>query len=1154
VKKPKTFAMKSFVQPCTNFWYGRCFIILFIFSIPEFSYSQTFFGVSSTPADNGTQVGPTVAVTPPGSMVAGDLVVVYAHYRATGATLSISATGGQTWNTATTNNASTQTFSIFWCRYNGTWGANPSVTLGAGTNAMSVIMYVYRPVNSNSIWAVNIAATNSSSSSTTNTITGITTIAPNTVTMAFWGNAAANTWGTLAGTGWSKTGLSAQYRNTSTSGQSHTAAYTINTTAGAIANVSQNQSAGTTTLRSIIAWHELNDLCTGAPVLTSGTTCTNTAGTLQNATVSSPAVTTACATAGGDVWYQFTAQTAYPVITISSIVTGTNANPRIQLLHGSCGSLTSDGCVSGSSVTSLALDTRTTVGGAGLTVGTTYYVRIYSNTLAPTGSNWNFDICITNPSPGSYDHSKSYINLSKRTTGGTVDPGDSLEIRATFVVFSGNADSLSFTDTIYKNRGFTLGGVIDSITTRTNEGKNHKFFTESNGDADAGWRTSFGANPDTAIQINFGSGGSRTVRGELRNSSKPSVFGGTCIIMCTYRVKVNAAYGTKIRFGGGAITYRDSATGVLNTVNFRNDSLIVYQSPGLCPNSVSVTNAVGVETNGTFGVPSTGAPLARNRSTSSYVPGYIYNAFSVAGGPQDYYYGIANNTSANFTITQNYAKPDLSGTAYRVFGQWDIIGDHTGATNTAKGNSPCDTTKVVSASNPCGYMLIINSAYKTDTAFQYTVSNLCPNTYYEISGWLRNICYKCSCDSNGKGASDASGPPYYIPFAPGDSSGVQPNLAFDVDGTDYYTTGNIPYYGTTPTKSDTSNRWVKRGFTYLTGTTQTSFTLTIRNNAPGGGGNDWAIDDISVATCLPDMRYSPSLNPAVCTLNVITLYDTVRSYFNNYANYKWQRSTDGGVTWNDVAGATGTATPVWNGSAYQYIVSYTLSPTYTQVANNGDRYRLVIATTTANLSNSNCIVTDGQIINLNVLSCPWALATGMLSFNGKLQNEHATLSWITSREDEAVDYTIEKSIDGINYTGIGTVSSYFNNAETNRYSFVDPSLAGKLNWYRIAITNNSGNKKYSSIILLNKDQNEFDLTNVINPFFNELPFNVYLNNNTTIEARIIDFVGKIVKTKTFIVYSGTSSLSIETNSLAPGIYTFQLQHGETIISRKVMKR
>src|SRR5207247_3585132 len=118
----------------------------------------------------------------------------------------------------------------------------------------------------------------------------------------------------------------------------------------------------------------------------------------------------------------------------------------------------------------------------------------------------------------------------------------------------------------------------------------------------------------------------------------------------------------------------------------------------------------------------------------------------------------------------------------------------------------------------------------------------------------------------------------------------------------------------------------------LTGTSQSSLTLTIRNNAPGGGGNDWALDDISLATCLPNMNYSPSLNPPVCDSNTISINDTIRSYFNNYTNYIWQSSTNNGASWSDIPSSQGSQTPAWNGSAWQYVSSYTVPPSNTNLS------------------------------------------------------------------------------------------------------------------------------------------------------------------------------------------------------------------------------
>ncbi len=837
-------------------------------------------------------------------------------------------------------------------------------------------------------------------------------------------------------------------------------------------------------------------------------------------------------------------------------------NPRLQIFGtSSCTVATlnanSLACASGTNTTTLSINTASAPGGAGLTVGATYLVRVFTTSaVAGTSSTWNFNICVTDQLPGVIDYSKSYINVTKGTSGGSVELGDILELRATFVVKSGAVDSLAYYDTLFRTRGFKI--VTGNIATKTNEGKAYNSFTDAV-DTDPGDFRVTGL--DTAIRINIGSGAGGSARGKIRNTSRPSFYGSTCIIMATYRVQVYAAYGTKIKWGGGKFTYRDTMTGVLSSIIFKNDSLMVYNSPGLCPNAVSATNAVGVESNGTFGIPATGSPLARNRGTSTFVPGYIYNSFSSTGGPQDYYYGIANNTSASFSISQTLSKPDVGSPNFRVFALWDIIGDHTGAANSAKGNIPCDTTKAVSATNPCGYMLVINSAFKTDTAFQYTVTNLCPNTYYEISAWVRNICYRCGCDSAGRGSGSAG----YIPFATGDSSGVQPNLAFEINGTDYYTTGNIQYFGTdkvaprdtTSQRSDTLNRWVKRGFTYLTGASQSSFTLTIRNNAPGGGGNDWAIDDIAVATCLPNMRYSPSLSPTVCRLNPLTIFDTVRSYFNNYVYYKWQRSINNGSTWTDATGSLGPASSAWNGSAWEYVTAYTIPPANADTSDSGDLYRVVVATTSSNLANSDCLFTDGiSIISLSVIDCGTPLKSEFLSFNGKLVSDAGKLSWITSKEDESLLFTVERSSDGGSFSIAGTVSSHNNySSDVNYYTFTDPlAVTGKA-FYRLVIIDQAGTKKYSHTLQLNRKSDEgFGVTNIINPFFYSIEFDVVSLTDSKIEVDLIDMYGKTVQRNTYLIHSGVTALSLPTETLSTGTYIFRVKNGNTTIIRKLLKK
>ena len=897
-----------------------------------------------------------------------------------------------------------------------------------------------------------------------------------------------------------------------------------------------------------------NDLCSGAISITSGSTCLNISGTIHNATASTPVVPGSCGIGTApDVWYSFVAQSAYPQIVLSSIGTNLQTNGRIQLLTGSCGAFVTVGSchnIPGSATTTL--NTATNPGGAGLNVGQTYYIRITHNTLSSITANGNFNICITDRVGATLDYAKSYVNITDGTVGGTIDPGDVLEVRATLVVARSGSpltirsiDSVAFYDTLRAGGG--LAFLPGSIALRTNEGKIYKSFTDAFDAPDAGWYSTGGAGTDTAIQINMGIDATNTAKGKLRSTSRPSNFGNTCIILATYRVTVNAAYGTKINFGGGAFSFRDTATGEFFTINFPYDSLMVFESPGSCPNSISPTNILGDEFNGTFGTPSGSPSYPQNRGTSSNT-NYSYLPFS-ASTPNDYYYGIANNTSAAGTTNQTVAKPN----AARVFNLWDITGDHTGATNTSIGNLPCNLSSPISATNPCGYMLVINAAYQTDTAFQFSVTGACPSTYYEISAWFKNICYKCGCDSVGRTHSSVG----YIPTAPGDTSGVRPNIAIEINGVDYYTTGDIPYQGLggTQTGSDTLNNWVQKAFVYQTGPSETSFTMTLRNNAPGGGGNDWAMDDIVLKTCSPELDLLPGPNPFVCDSNLVEMSTVVRSFYNNYTYYMWETSTDGGTTWNPTGVSGGPVTPTWNGTEWEYLVAY--PPFIAYAADSGSMYRVAVATTAANLASSSCRFSESAEITLTVDPCQFLLGNDLLSFKGRNQNNSAILYWTTSKETEPVKYEIQKSTDGSLFETIGEVIGFANpSSETNNYTYVDPEFLNGLTWYRIKVINTTQNKyKYSKVIQLIDNKAGLKIESLINPFSSQVKFDLISGKEGLVNVELLDQYSHKLRSGNYNIIKGKNNITINnTDNLPAGLYILQVSYGSTTINKKIIKR
>jgi hypothetical protein len=686
-----------------------------------------------------------------------------------------------------------------------------------------------------------------------------------------------------------------------------------------------------------------------------------------------------------------------------------------------------------------------------------------------------------------------------------------------------------------------LNGPTDSIRILTNEDLTFSRYTPTTGDDAA----SYVASPVAGqyhIKINLGSSpnppanntitdntGSKTIN--LTNNwpygDNPKWWTGH-IFSTSYRVKVTGNIGDTIVLTGGRFVYKLSSGGADIIVRGLPYKMVIGQDDLLCTGGFSI-NYAG-ESNGTFGA---GNTLNRPGGPSSLVPDYGYIS-NVSGSGNvsinDGFYGIVNNISP-WSGTSRTARrtPNCSGGViapmdsckYRMFnGNWEVEGDHTGAA-TKWGNNP------PAAGQTGGYMLLVNADYITSDAYEHTVTGLCPNTFYQFSAWFRNVCRTCGADNN-----------LNTTLRPG----VMPSLSFAVNGIDYYNTGEIDTTG-----------WVQKAFLFKTGLTQTSAVFSIRNNSQGGGGNDWAIDDINIATCGPasSLNYQPLLGCNNGTL--VALSDTVRYRYNNlYSWYKWERSTDGGITWGPPpTPTTGNITPTMVNGQYQFITNY--PPFLAYAADSGHRYRVVVATTEANLNSSGCSFADQSSVLLKLIDCSKIVDASITLFNAKIDaDDIATLNWVVSTEIDMVRYEIEKSTDGNNFTKIGSVNARNVNALLE-YFFTDPQLVTETVYYRLKIINNNGTYKYSKVININKAI-EFQVNSILNPFNSTIQADVLMPEAGVIKMLLYDSYGRIVARENKNVFKGLNNLTYGSfPKLASGIYIIRFENNNKLIQRKLTK-
>lgn len=223
-------------------------------------------------------------------------------------------------------------------------------------------------------------------------------------------------------------------------------------------------------------------------------------------------------------------------------------------------------------------------------------------------------------------------------------------------------------------------------------------------------------------------------------------------------------------------------------------------------------------------------------------------------------------------------------------------------------SEPCWTLPLEDNSeDSLGYALFINATWgETGIFYRSTVRGLCENTTYQFSADILNL-------NN----------PNFAPNVPENTEieFILPNIDFIIGNVEdslellqvapeSYNTGDI-------INDDT---WNTYGFTFTTGPGVTEISFAIRNNAPGGGGNDLAIDNISFSMC----GTAQVVNPAVCegispTLTAIT--DATE--FPSPA-IQWQESTDGGFSWSNLSGETGNTLTINNpvqGTQYRYLLA-----------------------------------------------------------------------------------------------------------------------------------------------------------------------------------------------------------------------------------------
>jgi carboxypeptidase T len=342
------------------------------------------------------------------------------------------------------------------------------------------------------------------------------------------------------------------------------------------------------------------------------------------------------------------------------------------------------------------------------------------------------------------------------------------------------------------------------------------------------------------------------------------------------------------------------------------------------------------------------------------------------------------------------------------------------------------------------------------------------------------------------------------------------------------------FYDNMEGSSVTTNWTVSGGWNY----TSSSAYAGTKSLTESPSGN-YTTSSTRVAT------YKNSLNLSNATASYLSFWTRHRS--ENFRDKIQVQISTGGNKWVPVCGNTTVQEPgTLDGSTINGNPSLTGIREYwsrelidLNAYNGTSALRLRFQFTSDNDAGSFAFeLNDGFYIDeLKVIKSTTALAgvrAAAENFFGKLTFDKKTeLDWEVFMNDEYEYFEVEKSKDGIQFTGISKIQG------NPPYKHIDDHPYTGNNYYRIKKVDKTGKATYSKVISVFLNPEGTNLVIYPNPASNELRISMSGVQTSPVVIEIADMSGHIVYKKQ---YTGNTldGLKVNTNSLAPNMYIIRI--------------
>ncbi len=192
----------------------------------------------------------------------------------------------------------------------------------------------------------------------------------------------------------------------------------------------------------------------------------------------------------------------------------------------------------------------------------------------------------------------------------------------------------------------------------------------------------------------------------------------------------------------------------------------------------------------------------------------------------------------------------------------------------------------------------------------------------------------------------------------------------------------------------------------------------------------------------------------------------------------------------------------------------------------------------------------------DVIACT-KLPVELLAFEGEVQKEGNYLTWTTATEINNAYFTLERSLNGVDFESIAKVVGAGTTSISNSYNFMDRQAPMGTIYYKLKQTDFNGLSETFKTIALNRGERNINLTIEsveVRTSNGQLALTFNYHSDNMVDIQVYDAAGKLLFADQTQATRGMNSYPMDFSAAKNGMYILMVTDGKEVASTKILKQ